>query len=89
MKPYVHDGLAFMWNLNGSVGKGGDNNDQSDICYLQWYYTLVAQSSLVAPNRRAIYQNVSVTGVRSGRDDDPLVTAIVAHQQAESPGYRR
>lgn len=81
MKPYLHDGIAFMWNLDSSVGKGGANNNRTDISYLQWYYTLAAQSPLVDPDRKAIYKNVSVTGICSGRDDDPLVKAIIAHQR--------
>jgi hypothetical protein len=81
MKPYLHGGAAFMWNLDGSVGKGGQNNNQSDICYLQWYYTLAAQSSLVDPDRKVLYKRVSITGSCSGRDDDPLVQAIMAQQR--------
>ncbi len=82
MKPYLHDNTAFMWNLDSSVGKGGMNNNQTDICYLQWYYTLAAQFPGVDAAGKEVYKAVSVTGICSGRDDDPLVKAITAQQRA-------
>jgi hypothetical protein len=84
MKPYIHvagDIHHFQWNLDCSVGKGGSNNLACDVAYIQWYYTLAAANLLTTPDRRPIYQQVCVTGVCTGTDDDPLVAAILAHQQ--------
>ena len=82
MKPYLHDSKYFMWNLEASVGKGGQNSVMSDVAYLQWYYTLAADFPETPPERRQIYKQVSITGACSGRDDDPLVKAIIAQQRA-------
>ena len=84
MKPYLHDNIFLHWNLDASVGKGGANSVESDIAYLQWYYTLAADFSETPPDRKLIYKNVSITSKCSGRNDDPLVKAIVAQQKALS-----
>lgn len=85
MKPYVHSAgstFHFQWNLDCSVGKGGANSLASDVSYIQWYYTLAAKHPLTPENRKMIYRNVQVTGICRGTADDPLVAAILAHQQA-------
>ena len=82
MKPYIHNNLSFMWNLDAAVGKGGANSVTSDVSYLQWYYTLAANFPETPPDRKEVYRRVSITGVCSGRDDDPLVQAIFAQQRA-------
>lgn len=87
MKPYVHDADLFMWNLHNSVGRAAANNVQADVCHLQWYYTLAAKFHLTADERRATYSAVTVSGVCTGRDDDPLVRAILEHQKAISHPY--
>jgi hypothetical protein len=73
-----------MWNLEHSVGKGGQNSSAVDTSYIQWYYTLAAKNVLTVPDRRAIYGRVKVTGICSGQDGDPLVDAIIAHQRGIS-----
>lgn len=83
MKPHLlpaGNGYHFQWNLDQSVGKGGSNSCREDVSYIQFYYTKAAQSSLIDPSRAAIYGQVKVTGTCTGRDDDPLVKAIIAHQ---------
>jgi hypothetical protein len=85
MKPYVHSAGQthhFQWNLDCSVGKGGANSLPCDVSYVQWYYALAADHPLTTPERRPIYQQVQITGMCRGTDDDPLVAAIIAHQQA-------
>jgi hypothetical protein len=82
MKPYIHNNEAFTWNLHASVGKGAANSVNSDISYLQWYYILAANFPETPQDRKDIYKRVSITGACSGRDDDPLVQAIVAQQRA-------
>ncbi|MBN9061757.1 MAG: hypothetical protein J0H41_04855 [Rhizobiales bacterium] len=90
MTPYIHFG-AFTWNLDSSVGKGGQNSVAADVSYIQWYYWLAAKNPKTPPDRQAIYRLVnptgSFTGACTGRDDDPLVRAIMAHQQALSHPY--
>lgn len=80
MKPYIY-GPKFMWNLDGSVGKGGLNSNIPDVSFIQWYYTLAANFHLTTPENQAIYRRVSVTGSCRGNDSDPLVAAIIAQQR--------
>jgi hypothetical protein len=82
MKPYIHNNQFLLWNLEASVGKAGANSVNSDVSYLQWYYTLAATFPETPPDRKEIYKRVSITGACSGRDDDPLVQAILAQQRA-------
>lgn len=85
VKPYLHpagEAIHFQWNLDRSVGKGGANNWAADVMYIQWYYTLAAQHALTPQDRKIIYRQVRVNGICRGTDDDPLVAAIHAHQQA-------
>jgi hypothetical protein len=81
MKPYVY-GPKFMWNLDCSVGKGGANNIDADVSFLQWYYTHAANFHLTTPENKAIYRNVKITGTCNGTDSDPLVAAIIAQQRS-------
>ena len=85
MKPYLHRAGStthFQWNLDCSVGKGGQNSLASDVMYIQWYYTLAAAHPNTPQNRKDVYSKVVITGTCNGRGDDPLVKAILAHQQA-------
>lgn len=85
MKPYIHHKanlFHFHWNLDASVGKHAQNTLPTDISYIQWYYTLAAVHPLTAPERRAVYAKVIVTGLCLGTEGDPLVAAIETHQRA-------
>lgn len=85
MKPFVHQfgtGAHFQWNLDCSVGKGGQNSVVADVSYIQWYYTVAAIHALTPPERKAVYSKVKVTGKCTGLDGDPLVQAILTHQRA-------
>lgn len=85
MTPFLHHAGAlthFQWNLDCSVGKGGQNSIAADVLYLQWYYSLAAKHALTPADRKAVYAKVVVNGVCRGTADDPLVQAITAHQQA-------
>lgn len=86
MKPYIY-GPKFMWNIDCSVGKGGQNSNATDVAFIQWYYVLAANFHLTTPENKAIYQKVKVTGSCSGRDGDPLVAAILAHQRGMNHPY--
>ena len=84
MKPYLLSAGTthhFQWNVDASVGKGGQNSNHADVMYIQWYYTLAAAHPETPPDRKIIYQRVKITGVCSGMDGDPLVDSIIAHQQ--------
>jgi hypothetical protein len=76
-----------MWNLDCSVGKGGQNSVGADVSFLQWYYTLAAGFHLTTPENQAIYRQVKITGTCTGRDDDPLVAAITAQQRGLNHPY--
>jgi hypothetical protein len=78
---------SFMWNVDCSVGKGGQNSLMADISYIQWYYTLAATNPETPPDRKGIYQLVKLTGQCSGADDDPLVQAITVHERALKHPY--
>ena len=80
MKPYVF-GPKFMWNLDCSVGKAGANSITSDVSFIQWYYVLASEFHLTTPESKAIYRTVKITGQCNGRDNDPLVQAIIAQQR--------
>jgi hypothetical protein len=85
MRPWLHyfgSQSHFHWNLDCSVGKGGQNSLASDVSYIQWYYTLASRHPDTPPERKAVYANVRVTGVCAGTDADPLVKAILIHQKA-------
>jgi hypothetical protein len=85
MKACLHaDGnhFDFQWNVDCSVGKGGQNNLRADVLYIQWYYRLAAEQFETPPERKAVYQEVKLTGSCTGFDDDPLVRAITIHQRS-------
>lgn len=84
MKPYLHSLgtlFHFQWNLDTSVGKGGQNSNAADISYLQWYYALAANFAQTPPDRVAIYKQVVVNGICTGGSEDPLVRAITVQQR--------
>jgi len=84
MKAYVHpdgDHMDFLWNVDCSVGKGGQNNNAADVSYIQWYYALAGANPATPPERRAVYGAVKITGKCDGTANDPLVKAITLHQQ--------
>ena len=85
MKPFLHHTgpqAHFQWNLDCSVGKGGQNSLPTDVLYIQWYYSLAARHPNTPMQRKAVYAKVAVNGVCRGTADDPLVQAITVHQQA-------
>jgi hypothetical protein len=85
MKAYLvshEDHFDFLWNLDCSVGRGGQNSIVADVKFIQWYYQLAAANAETTGGRRDIYKQVVVSGKCTGTDSDPLVRAILAHQQA-------
>jgi hypothetical protein len=85
MRPYLHllgRSVHFQWNLDCSVGQGGQNNLIPDVSFIQWYYTLAAVHPNTPQERKDVYGKVAVTGSCKGKPDDPLVKAILVHQAA-------
>jgi hypothetical protein len=74
----------MMWTIDSSVGRHASNNSVADISYIQWYYQLASTYAETPPERREIYSKVKVTGQCTGKDTDPLVQAILAHQKGLS-----
>ena len=69
MKAYLHaDGghFDFQWNIDCSVGKGGQNSLRPDVLYIQWYYQLALNQAATPPERKAIYRLVNLTGSCNG-----------------------
>lgn len=89
MKPVIFSSASFnhfMWNLDASVGKGGANSNTVDILYVQFYYYTAARHPLTT-TRKELYLEVELSGRCTGRDDDPLVAAILAHQKGINHPY--
>jgi hypothetical protein len=85
MKPWLHHAgpkAHFHWNLECSVGKGGQNSLACEVSYIQWYYSLAARHPNTPPERKAVYAMVPVNGICTGSPTDPLVQAILIHQTA-------
>lgn len=74
LTPHVH------WNLDCSVGKGGQNSLPCEVLYIQWYYSLAAGHPNTPLERKLVYAKVAVNGVCTGTASDPLVQAILLHQ---------
>jgi hypothetical protein len=84
MRPWLHHNgpkAHVHWNLDCSVGKGGQNSVACDVAYIQWYYALAAKHPETPPERRAVYAKVPVNGICTGVEADPLVQAILLHQK--------
>jgi hypothetical protein len=85
MKPWLyHLGpkAHIHWNLECSVGKGGQNSLACDVSYIQWYYSLAASHPNTPLERKVVYGKVAVNGICTGTASDPLVQAILVHQAA-------
>lgn len=83
MRPIVANNW-FLWNIDQSVGKNASNGNSADISLVQWYFVqLATRPAGVNPAHLSIYRAVRVTGSCSGRDDDPLVVAILTWQNSE------
>src|SRR6476646_2906773 len=85
MKAYVHadgDHMDFLWHVDLSVGQAGQNNNKTaDVSFVQWYYVLAGLQPATPPERREVYSRVQITGKCNGTASDPLVQAIILHQQ--------
>ncbi|MEO8779072.1 MAG: hypothetical protein ABI389_10440, partial [Rhodanobacter sp.] len=77
MRPVII-GDKFYWNLSQSVGKNASNSNPEDISFVQWVLSQLGHDG--DPATDAIYRAVRINGFCSGRDDDPLVIAIIDQQ---------
>lgn len=73
------DGPKFSWNIDGDVGLGSANKTD-DVQLVQLGYSVLAQSVRQPADLRAVCAQVKPGAVCTGREDDPLVKAIRAHQ---------
>jgi len=72
----------FFWNLHQSVGKNASNSNPTDVGFVQWSFVqATTHPGGMDPADLHVYGAVRVTGACSGRDDDPLVAAILALQR--------
>lgn len=84
MHPMISNN-KFYWNIDQSVGKNASNGNQTDICYIQWFFVKAAEHPAhVAPDHLAVYRAVRVTGACNGTDNDPLVAAILMWQKSRN-----
>lgn len=75
-------GNKFYWNIDQSVGRNASNSDSVDISLVQWSFVLATSHDHGIPaDGLQLYRAVQVTGFCNGRDDDPLVRAILAMQK--------
>jgi hypothetical protein len=73
---------ALHWNLECTVGKGGQNTLPCEVSNMHGYCTLAAQHALTPQDLKAVYSKVAVTGRCTGTDSDRLLEAFPVHQKA-------
>jgi hypothetical protein len=73
----------FIWNLTANVGPAQPNKLE-DVHFVQLSYYAMANNAKnpPRPELRAIYAAVKPGAAFTGREDDPLIRAIRAHQKA-------
>jgi hypothetical protein len=72
-------GMRFYWNVDANVGANAPNKAE-DVQLVQLGYFLMSKAASQAANLRAVFSLVKPGASCSGREDDPLVRAIRAHQ---------
>lgn len=73
-------GPFFYWNVDGAVGKNGQNEDL-DVLFVTWCLYKLARWPQVSPALKARLLEVGLTNSCSGRDGDRVVEGIKALQQ--------
>lgn len=71
-------GMRFYWNIDGNVGLNSPNKND-DVQLVQFGYSLMAKTEM-NPAFKAALAAVKVGTPCTGREDDPLVRAIRAHE---------
>ena len=72
-------GQKFFWNIDANVGAISPNRTE-DVQLVQLGYSIMANSATLSADLKAIFAKVQVGVQCTGKDDDPLVKAIRAHQ---------
>ena len=70
----------FFWNISANVGVSSPNRTD-DVHLIQFGYFIMSTSKFTAPNLKPIFADVKVGAPCTGREDDPLIKAIRAHQK--------
>jgi hypothetical protein len=70
----------FFWNLDANVGLASPNKTD-DVQLVQLAYSIRARRLDLHPASKAAFAAVKVGAPCTGREDDPLVRAIRAHQR--------
>ena len=73
--------MRFYWNIDGNVGVGSPNRPD-DVQLVQFGYSFMAKATGTPAALKAALSQVVVGNACSGREDDPLVRAIRAHEAA-------
>jgi hypothetical protein len=72
-------GSKFFWNIDANVGAASPNKTE-DVQLVQLGYSILSTAVNQSASLKAISAKVQVGATCTGRDDDPLVKAIRAHQ---------
>ena len=70
----------FFWNVDANVGAMSPNKSD-DVHLVQFGYALMSRLPVFDAELRAVFARVRVGVPCTGREDDPLVQAIRAHQR--------
>ena len=77
------DGPALLWSVDANVGLNSANKQADvDLVQLGYAYRLSNAKAPKSAGEIAAYKKVKVGAPCTGRSDDPLVQAIVAHEVA-------
>ena len=74
------NGPLFFWNVDGAVGKNGENKFE-DVLFVQWCFYKLMNWPQVRPELRDEIEKIGVNGECNGRDGDKLVEGIKALQR--------
>lgn len=84
MSPILLDSIGgkkrFFWNVDANVGALSPNKPE-DVHLIQFGYSLMSRLPTIDADLRVIYARVRVGVACTGREDDPLIQAIRAHQR--------
>ena len=83
MVPFIvkkETGDKFFWNIDANVGVASPNR-VDDVHLIQFGYLIMSTAQATDPGLKPIFAAVKVGVPCTGREDDPLVKAIRAHQK--------
>src|SRR5262245_39631378 len=70
----------FFWNTDANVGVASPNR-KDDVHLIQFGYFIMSTAQVTSPDLKPIFAAVKLGVPCTGREDDPLVKAIRAHQK--------